>query len=185
MLTTKYVQVVDILGEPADKFERDEWDVAAAHNVSYTFAWWQPVFTRKLENCVYGDPIGCIDQVLLNRLESNTDYIARRLYEVNIKQGNRQPVDTVWQRQMYLFYADTLRIRKNIMAVRNSGIIDPSTPAPEILQSGGMPLYTVINDWEKCLFDIKQLLDGGEMNLIRRLGTFALSTNFYHQLIRR
>lgn len=184
MLTSKYLQVVEILGQPLEKFTRTVLDDTQAY-VECTFAWWAPVFTRTMDNCVYGDPIGCIDSVLLNRLEANTDYVARRLYEANITQGTRHTTDAVWQRHMYLFYADTLRIRDNIEAVRASGIINPDTPILDVLLADGTPLYTVINEWEKCLFDIKVLLDGREENMQRRLGTFSLGTSFGLQLVRR
>ena len=185
MLTSKYAQVVQILGEPAEKFERVEWDVAAAQNISYTFAWWKPVFNRTLANCVYGDPIGSIDQVFMNRIESNTDFISRLLREALIKYGDTQFIDTIWTRELYLFYDDLLRIKDNIAALRASGYFNPDTPIPKEIAANGYPGYALINDWEKCLFDIYQLLKGGETNLVRRLGTFSLSESYYAQLIRR
>lgn len=185
MLTSKYAQVVQILGEPTEKFERVEWDVATAQNVSYTFAWWKPVFNRTLANCVYGDPIGSIDQVFMNRIEANTDFISRLFYETCTYHDIMQFVDTVWTRELYLFYDDLLRIKSNIAALRASGYFNPDTPIPKEIAANGFPGYALINDWEKCLFDIYQLLKGGETNLVRRLGTFSLSESYYMQLIRR
>lgn len=185
MLTSKYQQVVSILGEPLEKFERTEWDVATAQMLSYTFAWWKPVFTRTLANCVYGDPIGSIDQVFMNRIEANTDFIDRLFLENVIYRQNASFVDTVWNRRMYVFFADLARIESNIESLRASGYFTPDTPIPKEIPANGFPGFSLINDWEKCLFDIYQLFKGGESNLVRRLGTFSLSENYFQQVIRR
>ena len=185
MLTSKYAQVVQILGAPAEKFERTEWDPEAGEYASYTFAWWKPVYNRTLANCVYGDPIGSIDQVFMNRIEADTEYLDRLLYEACIPHGAVDGVDLVWTRELYLFYDDLYRIKTNIAALRASGYFTPDTPIPKEVAANGYPGYALINDWEKCLFDIYQLLKGGGENLVRRLGTFSLGDNYYLQVFRR
>lgn len=185
MLTSKYNNVVSILGPPDASFTRTETAVPSGAVTNMTFAWWMPVTNRTLNNCVYGDPIGCIDRVLMNRLEANADYVSRLFTEALIQCGTLSEVSTVWDRSMYVYYADLARIRNNIATLRATGIFEIDTPTPVLINANDFPTFDIINGWEKCLLDIKNLLDGMSTNLVRRLGTFTLSTTYGHQVIRR
>lgn len=167
MTEDKYAAVVDLLGPP-DAVLSGQPPYAATTDV---FAWWTPVIDRTAADCVYGNPKGCIDQVLLNRLESNTEYIKYLLDVHHLKAGALSIVDTVWHRKLYLLYGEMERIRSNIETIRSSGIIETSTPIPQEVKGCDKPGYVVINEWERILYDMRCILIG--VTTARRpLGTF-------------
>lgn len=145
----------------------------ALEHVAYVevFAWWTPVTDRVLDDCVYGNSKGCIDSVLLNRLEADTDYIKYLLDEHHLKVSELQAVDTVWHRKLYLLYGEMERIRSNIETIRSSGIIETSTPIPQEVKGCDKPGYAIINEWERILYDMHSILIGITMGR-RPLGTF-------------
>ena len=135
------------------------------------FAWWTPVTDRVAADCIYGNSKGCIDSVLLNRLEADTEYITYLLDEHHLKVSELSTVDTVWHRKLYLLYGEMERIRSNIETIRNSGIIETSTPIPQEVKGCDKPGYVVINEWERILYDMYSILIGITMGR-RPLGTF-------------
>lgn len=185
MLTSQLEAIIAVNGMPEDQFERAEPIIPGNGTVSLSFGWFTPIYTRTLDDCVYGNPIGCIDIVLLNRLEANTDYLSRLCLEYHVLVDPQEPKDEVWQRTMYVYYADLLRIRNNITRLRNSGYIESSTPKAPLIAANGYPTYADINAWEKCLYDIRTLIKGSQTNLQRPLGTFSMSTKYWSQFIRR
>lgn len=135
------------------------------------FAWWTPVTDRVLDDCVYGNSKGCIDSVLLNRLEADTDYIKYLLDEHHLKVSELSTVDTVWHRKLYLLYGEMERIRSNIETIRSSSIIETSTPIPQEVKGCDKPGYAIINEWERIMYDMHSILIGITMGR-RPLGTF-------------
>lgn len=190
MLPAQFEQIVVINGNPEERFSRTEVIISEVRKEPPTtkeliFGWWRPIYNRTLANCVYGDPIGCIDQVLLNRLEANVDFLARLCEEYFIGVGETIIKDAAWRRNMYVYYNDLKRISDNINTLRSTGYIEADTPIAPLISADGFPTYIEINNWEKCLFDIRTLIAGAQNNLRRPLGTFSLSTNFGYQVIRR
>lgn len=185
MLTTQLEQIIAINGSPEERFERTEIVIPGGSTVSLSFGWWTPVYTRVRADCVYGNPIGCIDQVLLNRLEANVDFVSRLCEEYHIKFTGTTVKDATWTRVQYVYYNDLKRIRDNIKSLRDTGFIESSTPDVQLISANAFPNYLQINEWEKCLLDIRLLIAGSQTNLRRPLGTFSLSSSFGHQVIRR
>lgn len=190
MLPAQFEQIVVINGNPEERFSRTEIIISDVRKEPPTtkeliFGWWRPIYNRTIANCAYGDPIGCIDQVLLNRLEANVDFLARLCEEYFIGVGAITIQDFAWKRNMYVYYADLERIRNNITALRATGYVESDTPTAPLISANGFPTFEEINNWEKCLFDIRALIAGAQNNLRRPLGTFSLSTNFGYQVIRR
>ena len=176
MTEDKYAAVVDLLGPP-DAVLSGQPPYAATTDV---FAWWTPVIDRTAADCVYGNPKGCIDQVLLNRLEANTEYIKYLLDVHHLKAGALSTVDTVWHRKLYVLYESMERIRSNIVTIRQSNIIEASTPEPTYLAAGSLPTYNAINDWERVLFDMYAILTGISLSS-RPLGTFDCGMQYTAQ----
>lgn len=154
MTENKYTAVVAILGKPdATLFGQPPY--AATSDI---FAWWTPVIDRTLSDCVYGNHKGCIDQVLLNRLEANTEYIKYKLDTLNFVSSRINKSSIVWLRNLYVKYSDIERIRSNIEKLRNSGIIFDGTPIPQKILGCERPGYELINEWERVLYDINVML---------------------------
>ena len=167
MTEDKYTAVVAMLGQP-DATLQGQPPYAAADSI---FAWWTPVIDRTLADCVYGNPKGCIDAVVLNRIESDTEFIRYLLAIHHLYAGELSTSSVAWHRKLYLLYESMERIRSNIVAVRQSNIIEASTPEPTYLAAGSLPTYNVINDWERVLFDMYAILTGIPLSS-RPLGTF-------------
>lgn len=185
MLTSQLEAIIAVNGMPEDRFERTEPTYSDTTTVSLSFGWFTPVYTRTLSDCVYGNPIGCIDRILLNRLEANVDYAARLFDEYAIGASGVSVRGVPWSVREYLYYADLLRIRNNITRIRNIGYIYPGTPKAPVINANGFPTYDAINAWEKCLLDMRNvLLDVKRINN-RALGTFTLGTDYALQLLRR
>lgn len=155
MTENKYTAVVAILGQPAVTL----FGQPPYATTSDIFAWWTPVIDRTLADCVYGNPKGCIDQVLLNRLEANTEYIKYKLDILNFISDRISKSGVVWIRNLYIKYSDIERIRSNIEKLRNSGIIFDGTPIPQKILGCECPGYELINEWECILYDINVMLD--------------------------
>ena len=176
MTEDKYTAVVAILGQP-DATLQGQPPYAAAGSV---FAWWAPVIDRTLADCVYGNPKGCIDSVVLNRIESDTEFIRYLLSIHHLHAGDLSSSDVVWHRKLYVLYESMERIRSNITAIRQSNIIEADTPEPAYLAAGSLPTYTVINGWERVLFDMYAILTGISLSS-RPLGTFDCGMSYTAQ----
>lgn len=176
MTADKYNEVVAILGTP-DEILAGQPPYAATNDI---FVWWTPVIDRTLADCVYGNPKGCIDSVVLNRIESDTEFIRYLLSIHHLHAGDLSSSDVVWHRKLYVLYESMERIRGNIMAIRQSNIIEADTPEPTYLAAGSLPTYTVINDWERVLFDMHAILTGISLSN-RPLGTFDCGMSYIAQ----
>lgn len=190
MLPELLNKIIAINGAPEERFERTDVITNKGRRTEPTylklaFGWFQPIYWRTAADCVYGNPIGCIDSILLNRLEANIDFLTRVLDERNIYHHVTAITDTVWERKRYVAYDDLSRISTDITNLRISGYIESNTPIAPLISSGGFPNYRQINDWEKCLYDIRLLVRGADENLNRPLGTFSLSSTAGPQFIRR
>lgn len=146
--------------------------------------WITPVFDRTLEDAVYGNPKGCVDAVTLNRIEGNTNYLFQRFKEHHIPYGiDYVPVLRAWDRTKYIRVSTFNDIKHNIMHLRASAFRYNSTPILTDSQAyDGVP-YTELNDMEKILYDINQLLESSR-TAARVEGTFTLGSNYQRQYIR-
>ena len=176
MTSDKLSNVISVLGPPDAQFVwTDDW------NTTHYCGWWAPIYTRTLANCVYGDPIGCIDKVLMNRLEANTDYLDIALRKQLYVHENTSQVATVWQREMYIHYSDMRRIKVNIQRLRESGFFDDTTTVmPTEIASEGIPTFEQINNWERCLYDTFDTLNAVN-EWPRVLGTFKAGNDYQRQ----
>lgn len=163
MTEDKYNAVVAILGPPNEVLTGQP-PYATEQDI---FAWWTPVIDRTLDDCVYGNPRGCIDQTLLNRLESDIDYIEYKLATLNFVADNIDKSDGVWTRQLYVLYSDMERIRSNLEILCNSGAVLADTPIPQKIHGCEQPGYELINEWERILYDIKAVLTAIERSRLR------------------
>lgn len=175
MTSDKLTQVIAVLGSPDDQLVWTD-DLGETHYC----AWWSPIYNRTLANCVYGDPIGCIDKILMNRLEADTDFLDIALRKQLYYHEHTSQVSTVWQRTMYIHYSDMLRIKENIRKLRESGFFDSTTVMPTEIASEGVPTYSQINNWERILYDVYDTLHAVN-NWPRVLGTFSLGNNYHRQ----
>ncbi len=174
MDATKYADVVAILGAP------DETKV----NGDQTYGWWAPVFDRVLADCVYGNHKGCIDSIFLNRVESNTEFIAYYLRTYYIPYVTIVDQESAWNRQMYSLIGNFTRIQQNILDVETSEIVRESTPTFNMAIKETSPTYVMLNAMEEILWDMKMLLDS--MPYVYRIsGTFSCGNDYLMQIIRR
>lgn len=175
MTSDKYIEVVSVLGQPDKQFTwTDELGVA------HYCGWWTPIFHRTLANCVYADPIGCVDKILLNRLEADTDYLDILLRKQGYFCEGTSQVAFVWQREMYIYYADLLRIKDNIKKLRDLGFYDYTTTQPTEVAAEGVPTFEQINNWERCLYDTLATLTAVN-EWPRVLGTFKAGNDYQLQ----
>lgn len=148
-------------------------------------AWWQPVFNRTEADCVYGNINGSVDSRLLCRLEGNIDflfYMFHEFHELSID-ISMEP-ETLWQRQLYVFYLQLYEIRNEIMTIWRTVYHVTGRPSPKILNYGRPVKFERINEWEQLLFDARELLRGVQDNRLV-LGTFSVGQSRLRQSIRR
>lgn len=143
--------------------------------------WLTPVTDRVAADCVYGNPKGCYDFRVANRIESNTQYIGELLLAICHTSYNNVYV-TDWTRNSGYLLTDFNRLKKLIVSFRQSGIVRESTP--EISLDVAPLSYTEINAMEQILLDVKTALPGLPY-MYRTLGTFTSSNNYVLQVIRR
>lgn len=183
MLLSKYEQVLLTNGPPTEKIELQA--IVDGKKETVIYAWWTPVTDRTLADCVYGNKKGCIDSTLLNRLESNAEFIKHALDDIGQWYIQPRLVDFTWRREMYIYFSDFDRLQNNIAGLRASGIVTPETPETLFLSADSLPHFTVINNWEECLLRIYLKLK--ELSYIpqRKLGAFVLGDNYWMQVLRR
>lgn len=76
-------------------------------------AFWAPVFDRVLADCVYGNPKGCFDSAVFNRIEYNMQYLAYM-----IEQLGYQPIHydhSAVQRDFYLLTDTWNRLKQSML----------------------------------------------------------------------
>ena len=138
-------------------FDRTYDDVRAAYNQQYNsekYVYGSFKYgTVKYENpYVTTDFKGCLNASDANRIENNTEYIARKASEYGY------PIDLIygkWEMSDLPRVSDIDRMLYNIDALRNKLYVYKDTPAvPDSLLS-----YTEANDTERILYDIESIID--------------------------
>lgn len=183
MLQTLFEHIVQVNGEPAKKVVVPA--VVDGEAVQLYYAWYTPVTDRVSTDCVYGNPKGCIDQVLLNRLEANTDFVQYLLQLIGQWRLPATITEIAWQRQMYLYYEDVSRIQDNIAGLRASGVVSAGTPETVILEDSSLPTFEDINNWEECLLQLHNMLTATANLPQRCLNAFSLGESYWMQVLRR
>ena len=183
MRQTLFEHIVQVNGEPAKKVVVPA--VIDGEAVQLYYVWYTPVTDRVNTDCVYGNPKGCIDQVLLNRLEANTDFVQYLLQLLGQWHIPATISEVAWQRQMYLYYEDVSRIQDNIAGLRASGVVSAGTPETVILEDSSLPTFEDINNWEECLLQLHNMLTATANLPQRRLNAFSLGESYLMQVLRR
>ena len=183
MRQTLFEHIVQVNGEPAKKVVVPA--VVDGEAVQLYYAWYTPITDRVSTDCVYGNPKGCIDQVLLNRLEANTDFVQYLLQLIGQWHLPATISEIAWQRQMYLYYEDVSRIQDNIAGLRASGVVSAGTPETVILEDSSLPTFEDINNWEECLLQLHNMLTATANLPQRRLNAFSLGEVYLMQVLRR
>lgn len=183
MRQTLFEHIVQVNGEPAKKVVVPA--VIDGEVVQLYYVWYTPVTDRVNTDCVYGNPKGCIDQVLLNRLEANTDFVQYLLQLLGQWHVPATISEVAWQRQMYLYYEDVSRIQNNIAGLRASGVVSAGTPETVILEDVSLPTFEDINNWEECLLQLHNMLTATTNLPQRRLNAFSLGESYLMQVLRR
>lgn len=183
MRQTLFEHIVQVNGEPAKKVVVPA--VVDGEAVQLYYAWYTPVTDRVSTDCVYGNPKGCIDQILLNRLEANTDFVQYLLQLIGQWHVPATISEIAWQRQMYLYYEDVSRIQDNIAGLRASGVVSAGTPETVILEDSSLPTFEDINNWEECLLQLHNMLTATANLPQRRLNAFSLGEVYLMQVLRR
>ena len=183
MRQTLFEHIVQVNGEPVKKVVVPA--VVDGEAVQLYYAWYTPVTDRVNTDCVYGNPKGCIDQVLLNRLEANTDFVQYLLQLLGQWHIPATISEVAWQRQMYLYYEDVSRIQGNIAGLRASGVVSAGTPETVILEDSSLPTFEDINNWEECLLRLHNMLIATAKLPQRRLNAFSLGESYWMQVLRR
>lgn len=183
MQQTLFEHIVQVNGEPAKKVVVPS--VVDGEAVQLYYAWYTPITDRVSTDCVYGNPKGCIDQVLLNRLEANTDFVQYLLQLIGQWHLPANITEIAWQRQMYLYYEDVSRIQDNIAGLRASGVVSAGTPETVILEDSSLPTFEDINNWEECLLQLHNMLTATANLPQRRLNAFSLGESYLMQVLRR
>lgn len=102
------------LGSPLDtKILRKLKLSDGSYAVENFVAFWMPVFDRVLADCVYGNPKGCFDSAVFNRIEYNMQYLAYM-----IEQLGYQPIHydhSAVQRDFYLLTDTWNRLKQSML----------------------------------------------------------------------
>lgn len=146
-------------------------------------AWWAPVVDRTLEDCVYGNPKGCLSAEVLTRIEADSDFLFWYALQLGYYTQDLYPMDS-WDMTKYALWNKLENIRTNVRIVRSQGFLDIATPEPPALVVKAAVPHTTINDWEQVLLDTKLCIDGAT-KLMRICGTFYAGDSYTLQIIRR
>lgn len=119
-----------------------------------TVQWITPVFDRTLADCVYGNQKGAITAEVLNRIENNVEYLRQLFEEYNISFNRDITTDTSWQRQRYFRISDLRRIELNVLKLRQSMLVEESTPTFTPSLEETFQVYTHYNDIERICQDL-------------------------------
>lgn len=119
-----------------------------------TVQWITPVFDRTLADCVYGNQKGAITAEVLNRIENNVEYLRQLFEEYNISFNRDITTDTAWQRQRYFRISDLRRIELNVLKLRQSMLVEESTPTFTPSLEETFQIYTHYNDIERICQDL-------------------------------
>jgi hypothetical protein len=117
-------------------------------------AFWEPIWDRTLEDCVYANPKGSLTFITLNRIEANLEYISEMLRAM----GHVPPTilrSPSWGRTEYVKEGDLERIRQNYLYVK--GIIK-SRLDPRQLAAFAVVWFTDINILEQLAWEAEQVL---------------------------
>jgi hypothetical protein len=118
-------------------------------------AWWQPVFDRTLDDCVYGNPKGSITFQTLNRIEADTEFLIQRFRQCWIWYDQNVFVQPAkWLRTLYFRISELNRIKQNIINIRKAKVVNIDTPMLTTGSAEDPQHYTTFNDMERILFDI-------------------------------
>lgn len=84
-----------------------------SYTVENFVAFWMPVFDRVLADCIYGNPKGCFDSAVFNRIEHNMQYLSYM-----IEQQGYYPIHydhEAVQRDFYLLTDTWNRLKQSIL----------------------------------------------------------------------
>lgn len=160
MLYSSYLTILDILGPPDHLVVTNaKQNSGGEEEIKEVEAWWRPVFDRTLSDCVYGNHKGCIDRLVLNRIECNLRYIKYRLEQLFYFPAFYVSKEFPWDRIHYFRRNNLNGIEQNIKNMQEAFTKRPDTPSIVLSAANSLLRYEQINLIEYSLYDINQLID--------------------------
>lgn len=155
-----YLRVVEILGPPAHTIITNVRVLKTGEEeIREIEAWWPPVFDRVLEDCVYGNHKGCIDRVLLNRLECNLRYVKYRLSVLSYFPYFFINTSFPWDRIHYYRQANMNGIEQSIKNMQYDFAKYPGLAEIVLSEAEHGISFSHINLIEYSLYDLNYLID--------------------------
>ena len=129
----------------------------------YEFAtFWQPVYDRVAADCVYGNPKGCLDSKVFNRIEYNMRYLQYALNKQGLNPFCYLHDATI--RSFYLRVTTWNNLKQSILNCKEFYAKVASFPGISLSKAGELLTYSQVNDIEYIqwlLFEYLQNLEGG------------------------
>lgn len=124
-----------------------------------TVQWITPVVDRTLEDCVYGSQRGALTVEVLLRIENNIRYLKELFDEANISYNTDIVIDETWERKRYFRIDDLRRIEQNVKNLRQSMLVNASTPDFPLSYENQIIDYEHINAIEQICLDLTQVYE--------------------------
>lgn len=124
-----------------------------------TVQWITPVVDRTLEDCVYGNQRGALTVEVLLRIENNIRYLKELFDEANVSYNTNIVIDETWERKRYFRIDDLRRIEQNVKNLRQSMLVNASTPDFPLSYENKIIDYTHINAIEQICLDLTQVYE--------------------------
>lgn len=160
MRYSTYLRVVEILGPPARTIVTNmKTHKTGEEEIKEIEAWWPPIFDRVLEDCVYGNHKGCIDRVLLNRLECNMRYVKHRLNVLSYFPYFYNNAAFPWDRIHYYKQNSMNGIEQSIKNMQKDFAKYPGMSEIILSQADRAIDFNQINLLEYSLYDLNYLID--------------------------